>query len=145
MKYKMAANQALKRFSHQIIKEDASSLTLLTSFSTCEKVTRCKLLGKQLAGAKAFAASPDPPMADRHSVRISHGAVRNAGWRPLNRRFRACLAARFQREDSNRLFQTFTSKNAIIFSGEPVCGTQFFLTLKAKQPFVFHRPSLDSD
>ena len=44
-------------------------------FSTCEKVTRCKLLGKWLAGAKAFAVSPDEC---RRSVRISHGAVRNA-------------------------------------------------------------------
>jgi hypothetical protein len=41
--------------------------------------TRLKLLGKQLAGAKAFAASPDPPMADRHSARISRGTVKNAG------------------------------------------------------------------
>src|SRR5271165_2735688 len=28
MKYKMAANQALKRFSHQIIKEDATSVLI---------------------------------------------------------------------------------------------------------------------
>jgi hypothetical protein len=39
--------------------------------------TRRKLLGKQLAGAKAFAANPDPAAAwqppDRHSVRIFHG------------------------------------------------------------------------
>jgi hypothetical protein len=38
--------------------------------------TRRKLLGNQLAGAKAFAANPDER---RHSVRIFHGGVKNAG------------------------------------------------------------------
>ena len=52
------------------------SLTFSQIFRFCEKVTRRKLLGNQLAGAKAFAANPDEC---RHSVRISHGAVRNAG------------------------------------------------------------------
>jgi hypothetical protein len=44
-----------------------------------EKVTRRKLLGKQLAGANAFAASPDPAAAG--SARCAHfpRGVRNAG------------------------------------------------------------------
>ena len=32
---------------------------------------------------------------------------------------RACLAARFQREDSNRLFQSFPSRNAQKEKGRP--------------------------
>jgi hypothetical protein len=40
-----------------------------TGFKLCEMFTRRKLLGKQLAGAKAFAANPDEC---RHSVRIFH-------------------------------------------------------------------------
>ena len=49
----------------------AANLTFSQILLICEKVTRRKLLGKQLAGAKAFAASPDEC---RHPVRISHGA-----------------------------------------------------------------------
>ena len=55
-----------------------ASLTFSQNLRVCEKVTRRKLLGKQLARANAFAANPDPAAAtrprDRHSVRISHGA-----------------------------------------------------------------------
>ena len=40
----------------------AASLTF-SSAQADEKITRCKLLGKQLAGAKAFAASLDPAAA----------------------------------------------------------------------------------
>ena len=47
------------------------SLTFSQILWICEKVTRRKLLGKQLAGANAFAASPD---GCRHAVRISQGA-----------------------------------------------------------------------
>jgi hypothetical protein len=47
-----------------------TNLNISQVFQTFEMSTRCKLLGKQLSGAKAFAVSPDE---SRHSVRISHG------------------------------------------------------------------------
>jgi len=46
-------------------------LTFSQTLQICEKVTRRKLLGKQLAGANAFAANPD---GCRHAVCISHWA-----------------------------------------------------------------------
>jgi hypothetical protein len=45
-------------------------LNFSQAFQTCERFTRCKLLGKQLAGAKSFAADLDEC---RHFVRIFHG------------------------------------------------------------------------
>src|SRR6516162_1907336 len=56
-----------------------SSLIFSQTWQVCEKVTRPKLLGKQLGtGRKPFAAFAD---GCRHAVRISHGGVRNAGSR----------------------------------------------------------------
>src|SRR5262249_44142487 len=46
------------------------SLTFSQILSICERVTRRKPLGKQLAKANAFAANPDKC---RHAMRTSHG------------------------------------------------------------------------
>jgi hypothetical protein len=58
------------------LKQTVFNLTFSQILQICEKATRRKLLGQQLAGANAFAANPD---TCRHAVRISHGGVRNAG------------------------------------------------------------------
>ena len=58
----------------KLLPKQLATGNFLTNLEICEKVTCGRLLGRQLAGANAFAANPDPALLDRHAVRISHGA-----------------------------------------------------------------------